>query len=797
MLSLARRPIGLSMTPRRLAAGLAVLFLLLAAGWAGRRVARRLAARIAPAAPAGAARRPAPAPDPLPVRAFALPRQAGVSAGAPSPTGRNPKLLWTPEQQAVWDRMRKDNHRWYRLLKETADRTGTKDARYGDYGQWATIMYQVTGDRAYAEKAWHQMNHSYNGGSFLGTKEVPNRGSDFTREHFMDFVWIYDWLYPALSPDRRKLYLDTLNFWAEASMGKVPAFRLDNGAPVVWDRRLADSDQTTGDYFALVLLDFVTDNNRHADPEVGGLVSDGPNLFKGMRNAIRHYAHTARGGVWPESTEYNLGTMRLIFQGAQAVRMFTGKDHFPELTQFQRDAALGLLVDLSPDLKANYEWGDVQDIRTLHMWKRITLLGMLTGILQEDGDMGAHMHQMLDELAAKYPAEATPWPAFYLFYNPYVPKKDWRGQVPLGQYAPGMGLLLYHNGWKETDSLFGAHMLGLTEVDHEHAWFGDFQLYRRGEWAITRSVGYGQIHADTINGMLIGGLSSSRGGVRGPVAQESAPDGSYAYLAGTTAGPYYDKYYGNPPPAFLHEWTRSLVYLTTRDRTSDTIVVYDRTNAENPRSLPKFDRYHEYDRPYVDTFKNLKEWVLHARARPSEGVQGMEWRTPGGQQCRLTPLLPAERKVQVLDETTLWPKGYPYPQPSERAWQVRLSPAAERRWDTFLNVVQVTDGVHRLSSELVRDSAGRVEGVVLHRQGQDDAVLLFGSRQEARVVKDGYTVEWTAAGAATDLYLLDLDAAKSWRAAVDGGAGASLRVSEAGLGKLRVPGVGRHSLRVF
>src|SRR5579884_2737737 len=61
--------------------------------------------------------------------------------GAPSPTGRNPRLLWTPQQQAVWEQMVDQNNPWWKLIQHNA-----KHTPFADRGAWATLAYQMTGD---------------------------------------------------------------------------------------------------------------------------------------------------------------------------------------------------------------------------------------------------------------------------------------------------------------------------------------------------------------------------------------------------------------------------------------------------------------------------------------------------------------------------------------------------------------------------------------------------------------------------------------------------------------------------
>src|SRR5207247_4914929 len=86
---------------------------------------------------------------------------------APSPTGRTPKLLWTPAYQDVLNRMLADykknpaapatlGGRLYKYVKGVADAGRT----FSDFGIYATLIYQATGDAAYAAKALTVVNRT-------------------------------------------------------------------------------------------------------------------------------------------------------------------------------------------------------------------------------------------------------------------------------------------------------------------------------------------------------------------------------------------------------------------------------------------------------------------------------------------------------------------------------------------------------------------------------------------------------------------------------------------------------------
>ncbi|HET6572884.1 MAG TPA: fibronectin type III domain-containing protein [Fimbriiglobus sp.] len=718
--------------------------------------------------------------------------------GADSPTGRNPRLMWTRQQQAVWNRMRAENHPWWVLVKNNADLTGTANERYGDYGQWATLVYQMTGDTAYAAKAWSKLS------TWMG--QLPAWGKNGSREYFAEFVMLYDWLYPALTTAQRATYIDTMNMWGDAVLQP-------NGGG--WGTRTGDSDQVIGQYFGLALLDVATapDNPRagtflsrswdtgYAIKTVGGLDATGVNR-ETMRNEISSYIQAAEGGEWIESTDYNPGTLKLLIMGVQGVKTATGVDHFPEVTRFLKQAALAQIHELSGDLQASYQWGDEEHPRDLKLYDRVTLLGMLAGVTQDDPQVGPYVNRLVADFVAKYGAvgwgTAEPWARLFYFYNPYAPQADWRTGLPAVHYAAGIGRLDVHSDWGTDGSYFGAHMPNRLSVDHEVGYFGDFQLYRNGEWAITRPIGYSgpAISGESANTMVIAGLSSMFD--RAVVAEDDATDGSWAYIAGTTGGQYYwpDRY--DPPPAFLHEWTRSIFYLPSTDDKSDTIITFDRVDADDPTTLPKFDRYYDTEQTAITSAPGLKQWIIHTPVTPTLTPGAITWTTAGGQEVRVSTLQPLNQTRTVYNEDDLWPNP-PYWNfyDSEKNYQVRVVPTTEQQWDTFLNVTQVSDPGTALTNVGVRSAGGEASGVLVQRGGLADALVMFGAQQGTRVLSTGYSMNWTAGASGTDLYLVDLDASKTWSVQVNGGAATPLTVSSQGVAQLTVAGTGAQSVQLI
>ena len=172
---------------------------------------------------------------------------AGQTAPAASPTGRSPKLLWSPEQQGVWQKMRGAYEgggaaaktpaaQWFGILKRNAECA----CRYGDNGAWATLMYQITGERRYADLAWARLSQG-----FLKRTKATLIGN-FAREYSAEMVVMYDWLRPALSSSQRDEFLSKLN---EMFSVLLAGNRYTSPAMPI---RPVDSDQTVGSYFGLV-----------------------------------------------------------------------------------------------------------------------------------------------------------------------------------------------------------------------------------------------------------------------------------------------------------------------------------------------------------------------------------------------------------------------------------------------------------------------------------------------------------------------------------------------------------------
>ena len=685
--------------------------------------------------------------------------------------------------------------------------------KYADTGLWATLMFQITGDRRYVDLAWRATE-----AWFLRRATNQLRGN-FAREYAAELVLQYDWLYPGLSNTQRATFLSKLNEMFTVALTNAS----NRNAPV----RSADSDQTVGVYFGLAFLFVATaDHNPAAAdffhrPFVGGLKATARDRST-LRNAILDYVTMAAGGEWIEGSEYNLGTVRLLLLGAEGIRTATGTDHFPEITRWVSSAALRPLYVTTPDLRQFYQWGDTEDpfdfLGQMYAWQ--TTNGIIAGLT--DRSTSPYIQQLVLRLSRLHGETGNrfsePWARMFLAFDPYAGGSP-PDNLPRGWFAAGQGLLTYRTGWDDQASMFGAHVpTQQAYVDHQVSYFGDFQLYRRGTWALTHPLSYGgppTLGAGT-NSMLHAGFGAMSE-FRDVVAMQHDPDGGFAYIAGTTGGQKYNAGYYQPPPTYLHEWTRSLLYVPSANRASETIVVFDRSHAEDPRDLPSLQRYSAADRETVVRAASLRQWILHMPVRPSISADVLSWDLQSGDRVRVTMLLPRQRQVTPIDEAQLWAKSSIRPQ--QLKWQVRVAPESEETWTTFLNVIDVHGPGGASSVQLVTSPEDDVQGTLVRRPGNMDLVAVFNAAagpalraplgrnsydaanasllRQVRLRRTGFTIQWASASQTTEVFVADLDSTKSWQYRVDSGPSMPIALEAGGIGRVSVAGARSHTLVVF
>ncbi len=531
-------------------------------------------------------------------------------------------FLVTPARRATWARMKSENHWLYQLAVNNCAQTGTASERYYDIGRWCAWVYQVDADTSAGRRAIAKLMQ-------MGISPGPSN-FNWLRESFIDYAILTDWMWDLMSSAERAVALADLNGWARWALGKDGLGGL---------MRASDSDQLHGSYFGIALtdllqrdiagaprwLDSTMTHPAYPAMPMGGLDESGTD--QSARNIIGWYARMGRGGAWDESSEYNLGTLKLIAQGVEAVRTATGVDHYPEFTSMLRDAAKYQSFSITPDFSQATEWGDLEHPHEFQwrLYDQIVLDGMLVGVT---GDAG--LQRTLQTLWNKFgtvgantgePA-VNGWRMLPL-YDPYLAAgADASGAWPV----EGRGQLLVRLG----SSLFFGEAQNNTGEDHSVGYVHNLSLYREGEWVLDHPRGYnGQAtQAPATNGTSYAGIGAMLD--KGLVRIDSGA--GWWSITGQTGGTSAWPGYWDPPPAFLALGLRTMLY--TQVEGADVVVTFDSV-AGQPLTPSRLDRYYAISLPLMQSLEaNATDGfasVWHASAVPTSTANGYTWTTAGGQ----------------------------------------------------------------------------------------------------------------------------------------------------------------------
>jgi fibronectin type 3 domain-containing protein len=735
------------------------------------------------------------------------------TAGSPSAPSAvagtiiNYNPLFSPQWKADWQQAIANNYPWANTLLHAATASGTSSQVYSDMGDYGAIASLITGNATYADDAWAALTNK------LGPTSDPNVLRDIVSEYSMVYYALKVGGYWNLHPDRQQTMISGVNVYCDNVFTQTDV-----------SVRFNDSDQVVGSegimLWALVSQDA---NPKAADylsnPLLGGLTptSDQPTT---VRNAIANFCLHAAGGQWIESNDYNLNTLKLLICTTEGIRAVTGHDYFPEATALYKQIAISEMAMITPDLNQPVEWGDEEWPRSMKLFDRETLLGMLAGVTQVDPTVGPYVQQFVIDLANKYGwtgdlSTAQPWGRLFYFFDPYAATADWRTlpqfAAPQGGVAAsdssGIGMTFLREG-TAANSPFG-ELLSYNNpgVDHSLPYVTDFQLYDKGEWTVTHPEIYAPTSAMIANTFLVGGLGTMTEAA-GRIGYDAPADGSYAYSAASTGGNYGWNGYYNPPTTFVQEATRSMFYLPGGASGVPILVLYDRMNVDQPTSNGYYPNVWQ-------TISNspLKQLVFHMPVVPTVTPDSIAWQTAGGQDVKINLLTPG-LGTQITPESTAMLGGNAYD--SELHYLASVTPTSYQKWNTFVSVVQTGDGA---TESRIVSTDGSAEGVDVQRPGANDAIVMFNATQGADLPRQvvggalvsnpnllnvlnqgrfhevGFNVNVHTTTSTGDVYIADLDPAKHWTLLVDGAAQAATFTS-AGIGHVQVAGAGDHTVSV-
>ncbi len=741
---------------------------------------------------------------------------AAVPRATAQPTNR---LGWSEDQARAWQAMYDSDHPYWQDLLAKADNPDV----YGEDGIYDGLCYLITGDNAYALRAWAHNTH-WRGRTYNSDGDLP-ANSNITRHRFSQLSLLYSWIADALDPADKAHFRDILDLWTDLVTG-VGDFTFGMTC-------MNDSDEVIGHYFGVVLYALaIADEDPQRSQEIlgfcgpaagcdsplqtmciGGVDATGIDRTT-WRNTIAEYAtNDFPGGLWMESTAYNNATLRYLLQGVDAVNNFYGEDKFPEVTAVYDDLARVLIQRSTPDFSEPFQWGDM-DAQHLHNFSLFHGLGLY----------GYVYHATRDPLIADRYLD------FYERYRPNTGNSsmffnldpDARRQTPQGPTshdAFGRGVAYWHNGWRPDDSFFASTMFNPTRVQHDRASMVNFNLWRRGGWAVVNPKGYLPHYAELpyLNTLMIYGGMGRCQEAWGRYGFQA--DANYLYHIGGTGGQFVEEGYWHPPSEAIHEWTRTHMLLH-HDDGSDSLILFDRLNLCGPIVGPDacitpddFADYRQTVRDWVEAFDGKHQWIIHM---PTDQltVSGnvFSWPAPNGETVRLTSFMD-NFSYAMYDELAAYHQGGPplylrgWVEDSELHYQLHLVPDKVKSWTTMLNVLHV--GGDATVTQLASDNnmLDTARGVLIEAGDTRTGLVMNATRaatppptprngaysahdphrkeknEQMHFFKRGFMLT-IPAGSNTMLRIADLDPAKAWTYQLGNSDPRPMTVSGEGLSEL-------------
>lgn len=560
-----------------------------------------------------------------------------------SPTGYRPLLTWTPERQAIWNRMRAENHWLHAVEKATCEKLLAGVPVYGERGTRCAFMYQSTGERRYALAVWDKIRTRF-------SDSLPD--GDAMREGWIPTVLDLDVIWPALSLAQQDSAVTGALRWMNYMLGASRP-KYTGALPV------SDSDALVGVGGGLLLsnawlgkvrpglIDARDSTSRPLGRAALPIGDYCPSVDQvGVATTIRGYTIGAEGGVWPEGSQYDVGTVSLLARYVAALEHL-GITCLDKERAFLNDYARQFAYAVSHDTAQRVIWGSMEGnprVWSGDIYRIITTLGVMTGTNAPDSRAAAA--GIMQALWGKFGRTKNDHlHASMLWYvNPYLAGSA----LPEGgRYAPGKGhFYIRHQG---TLVYLGTNRP--TGVHHDGEELHDVHLYRNGEWLLTAPVDYGREGSNSLgaNGVSYAGRARMAEHRAINVRADSGP-GWWATTAATKGLAVFPSRTERQP--WLTYGMRTQLF--TRVGDFDAVLVRDSSHAVDPRTLPLFDSYDDAIKKGVEQTNGETVALWHAPVEPTVSATGLTWTTPSGVPVRVLFLSDAPTRVRTHFIPTLY-----------------------------------------------------------------------------------------------------------------------------------------------
>lgn len=627
--------------------------------------------------------------------------------------GAHPRLWTTPARMA---RMRADaaaNTARYQKVKSQADE-GLNTTGQLDWAQMnsLSIVYQMTGDRKYADRA---VASAVGIATQVPTNHISADSYFYMRVYEPSLAFVYDWCFDTMTTTQKQ---QLATYIMDRADEVWPDTNPDPGRANGWAVNLPSDNYYYGFLMtwpaALALLDDGTDTG------VGPISGTNRPLYhvnlakqKFLKQVHSYTDGWGKGGAFWESTNYD--SIASLALQLEAHRSITGEDLFNQAGfDFMNDSVFWRIYSASPDGIFHWHNGDQPSGygATLNEFDRKRALVVMANISDETKKQ--YLKYWLDNIAPQGGRNDSTWE--FIYYDSSQPARDYRQDLPLSYWAPGSQILIKRSSWA-TDATWWGIWAGRLYSGHQDRDVNGFQIWKGG-WL----VGNGSLWSDdgtlaatsNFNNFTFGGDSGAQIWPELPAAEGNTIrhefGSDYTYFVGQAAPDY------NRNALVVNDYVRKFVSLNN----DSTFVVYDRVTVPNPATA--------------------KRWQLFSRGPIT--VSGRKYQFDNGAfQLSGINLLPQSAAIDVTDMHQVYDPNVI----SSRRLNITNNGNAT---DYFLNVFQLTPvGQSVVGTPLtVTASSGNAQGTEVAGQ-----LVLFGKSEEVDDI-----VAYSITNDTTKQYLFDL-----------------------------------------
>ena len=558
----------------------------------------------------------------------------------------------------------------------------------GWVGSALGMLYQLTGDRVYAEEAKIQLLR-LSGPVVVGGDTV--QALDYSQKREFDYSevarempLVYDLVADALTPEERQQIGRELERVADFVESRTRRYRFSDLCNQVYVKNVTAMMAGIGLYGDGVCDEKAARWMAYADR----------NIYERLVPASNFWA--SDDGGWGEGPGYAGFTASRFVQELQAWRTATGENVF-EVSNFFRYLTQWLVWITRPHNGRTVKFNDSSGGKPGLPWP-----SLVAGLYHEA--RAQHFADRYLQEAREAPdgwANMSLWrPILYCDENLMAAPLRYP-EMPTARHFEGVGQVVFRSGWDENATFAVLKCQAFRSSGHRHADENTFTIDKMGSLAIesgvdqrrppdhvrnyfTRTVAHNTVTVSDPD--EDSGRRANDGGqylgewltFRSHPSQHGAYNaGSPLWLDGgivafeTTA--HYDYAAGDATGAYsghkVDRFLRQVVYL-------------------------KPDLFVMCDRVVSDKAEFAKCWMLHTVERPEVEGRSATVVESGGR-LTVTTLLPEDAEVSLVGgpDRAFWVDGknYPPPQPEKAfepgGWRMEVRPGGLRRADVFLHVL--------------------------------------------------------------------------------------------------------------